>query len=66
MIEISNLKLSLDKLDGTPEAERRALRRAVLRRLHAAPDDVTGVELRRRSIDARKKSDVHQIGRAHV
>ena len=66
MIEISNLKLSLDKLDGTPEAERRALRRAVLRRLHAAPDDVTGVELRRRSIDARKKSDVHLTCTARV
>ena len=59
MIEISNLKLTLDKLDGTAEAERRALRRAALHRLHAAPDDVTGVALRRRSIDARKKSDVH-------
>ena len=59
MIEISNLRLSLDKLDGTQAAEQRALRRAVLRRLHAAPDDVTGVALRRRSIDARKKSDVH-------
>ena len=66
MIEISNLKLSLAKLDGTAEAERRALRAAVLRRLHAAPDDVTGVELRRRSIDARKKSDVHLTCTARV
>ena len=66
VIEISNLKLSLAKLDGTAEAERRALRAAVLRRLHAAPDDVTGVELRRRSIDARKKSDVHLTCTARV
>ena len=59
MLEISNLKVSLAQLDGTDEAERAAVRAAVLRRLHVTPDDVTGVELRRRSIDARKKNAVH-------
>lgn len=59
MLEISNIKVPLDRLDGTPEAERRATRQATLRRLHVAPDDVTGVELRRRSVDARKKNAVH-------
>ena len=59
MIEISNLTLPLTKLDGTPETERNAIRALVLRRLHVAPDDLLGVELRRRSIDARKKSAVH-------
>lgn len=59
MLEISNLKIALARLDGTPESERRAVRAAVLRRLHVAPDDVTGVELRRRSVDARKRDNVH-------
>ena len=59
MLEISNLKIALARLDGTPESERRAVRTAVLRRLHVAPDDVTGVELRRRSVDARKRDNVH-------
>ena len=59
MIEISNLKVPLARLDGTPETERNAVRALVLRRLHVAPDDVCGIELRRRSIDARKKSAVH-------
>ena len=66
MIEISNIKLYLDKLDGTPQDEPAQLRAAVLRRLHVAPDEITGVELRRRSIDARKKSAVHLICTARV
>ena len=66
MLEVSGLKVSLSKLDGTPEAERRAVRAQVLRRLHAAPDDVTGVELRKRSIDARKKENVHLTYTARV
>ena len=59
MLELSGLKVSLDRLDGTAETERNAVRAAVLRRLHTAPGDVTGIELRRRSVDARKKSSVH-------
>ncbi len=66
MIEVSGLKVSLARLDGTQAAERRAVRAAVLKRLHAAPDDVTGVELRRRSIDARKKDNVHLTVTARV
>ncbi len=66
MLEVSGLKISLAKLDGTEESERRAVRAAVLKRLHAAPDDVTGVELRRRSIDARKKDNVHLTVTARV
>ena len=58
MIEISNLTIALTKLDGTPETERNVVRAAVLRRLHVAPSEVGGVELRRRSVDARKKSAV--------
>ena len=59
MIEISNLNVALAKLDGTPETERNVVRAAILRRLHVAPGDIGGVELRRRSVDARKKSAVH-------
>lgn len=66
MLEIANLKIALARLDGTPESERRAVRTAVLRRLHAAPDDVTGVELRRRSVDARKRDNVHLTVTARV
>ena len=66
MLEISNLKIALARLDGTPESERRAVRTAVLRRLHVAPDDVTGVELRRRSVDARKRDNVHLTVTARV
>ena len=66
MLEISNLKIALARLDGTPESERRAVRTAVLCRLHVAPDDVTGVELRRRSVDARKRDNVHLTVTARV
>lgn len=66
MLEISNLKIALARLDGTPESEHRAVRAAVLHRLHAAPDDVTGVELRRRSVDARKRDNVHLTVTARV
>lgn len=59
MIEISNLTIALTHLDGTHSSERIALRSAVLHRLHLAPDDVLGIEPKRRSIDARKKSNVH-------
>lgn len=59
MLELSNLKISLNKLDGTSETERGAVRAAVLHRLHVAPDDITSVEIKRRSIDARKKAQVH-------
>ena len=59
MIEISNLNIPLAKLDGTPETERAVIRAAVLKRLHVAPDGLLGIELHRRSIDARKKSAVH-------
>ena len=66
MLEISNLKIALARLDGTPEAERRAVRTAVLHRLHVAPDDVMGIELRRRSVDARKRDNVHLTVTARV
>lgn len=59
MLDISSIRVPLDQLDGTAATEDRALRAAVLRRLRITPDDLTAVEPRKRSIDARKKGDVH-------
>ncbi len=59
MLEISSIRISLDQLDGTGRTEELALHRAALRKLHLAPDDLACVEPRKRSVDARKKSDVH-------
>lgn len=59
MLDISNIRVPLDQLDGTAATEDRALRAAVLRRLRITPDDLAAIEPRKRSIDARKKGDVH-------
>lgn len=59
MLDISNIRVPLDQLDGTAATEDRALRAAVLRRLRITPDDLAAVAPRKRSIDARKKGDVH-------
>lgn len=59
MLDISDLRIPLDALDGTERTEGRALRAAILRRLHLPPDDLVALEPRRRSIDARRKDDVH-------
>lgn len=45
-------------MGGTPEGERRQLRRAVARRLGVRPADISALELRRRSIDARRRGEV--------
>lgn len=66
MLELSNLKVSLTKLDGTPETERATLREAARHRLHLAPDDIASIEIRKRSIDARKKAQVHFTYTARV
>lgn len=59
MLELSNLKVSLNKLDGTTAGEIASLRAAAQHRLHVAPDDIASIEIRKRSIDARKKAAVH-------
>ena len=59
MIEVSGIHISLNRLDGTDDAELRAVRRAVQRMLHLPPNEISSIELRKRSVDARKKSDVH-------
>ena len=59
MIEVSGIKVAPERLDGSARDDERAVRRAVLRMLHLAPDELSSLELRKRSIDARKKNDVH-------
>lgn len=66
MIEVSNISVGLNALDGTDAAELRAVRGVVRRMLHLAPDDIASLELRKRSIDARKRSDVHLTCTARV
>ena len=59
MLDISDIRLPLKELDGTDDTEKATLRRTVLRRLHLTPDDLSSLELRKRSIDARKRGNVH-------
>ncbi|MCI1665072.1 MAG: FAD-dependent oxidoreductase [Atopobiaceae bacterium] len=58
MIEVTNLRVPIARLDGSAATDERQARSALLRRLHLAPDEVTSVELRRKSIDARKRPNV--------
>ena len=65
MIEIANVKLPLDA--GLPgDAGERALRAAVARACGARAGDVADVRLLRRSVDARRKSDVHFVATVAV
>ncbi len=60
MLEISNLTLPLDAgLEGK-QAEK-LVRRAAARALNIPPNDITEIRLLKRSVDARKKHDVHFV-----
>ena len=60
MLEISNLRIALD--DGVDEKSCLAAAwRAAAKLLRCAPSELSDLELRRRSIDARKKRDVHLV-----
>ena len=60
MLEISNLALPLDAgLEGK-QAEK-LVRRAAARALNVAPSDIAEIRLLKRSVDARKKHDVHFV-----
>ena len=61
MIEVANIRVLLARAGKTHDDEARAAREALRRRLHLAPDDLTSVEVRRRSIDARKKDQVKLV-----
>ena len=58
MIEVSGIRVPLRRLDGDERHELGAVRTATLRKLHLSPADISSFELRRRSVDARKKSDI--------
>ncbi len=58
MIEVSNLRIPLDRLDGTEEGELAVCRHAVARKLGIREGRIRNIELRRRSIDARKRSSI--------
>ncbi|MDO5119925.1 MAG: FAD-dependent oxidoreductase [Coriobacteriales bacterium] len=58
MIEVSGIRVPLAHLDGDDRHELGTVRTTTLRKLHLTPHDVASFELRRRSVDARKKSDI--------
>lgn len=58
MIELSGIRIPLARLDGDPAHEIEAVRSATLRALGLPPLDVDTFELRKRSIDARRKDDI--------
>lgn len=54
MIAISNLKLA----PGADEAQLRAL---AARALNVPPQDITALRIRKKSLDARRKDDIHYV-----
>lgn len=58
MIEVSSLRIPLSRLDGTLECELASCRKAAARKLGIRESAIQGLELRRRSIDARKRSSI--------
>ncbi|MDO5107424.1 MAG: FAD-dependent oxidoreductase, partial [Coriobacteriaceae bacterium] len=59
MIEVANIRIPLARLGKTPESERAALVRELSRGLHADEHRLAeGLELRKRSIDARKRDRI--------
>lgn len=58
MLELANIHVHLGQLDGTDACELAVCKKAATRKLRVRPADVTRVERRRRSIDARKKNDI--------
>ena len=58
MIELSNIRIPLAHLGTSADEEHAALMRAVARTLHLEKRDIHGFELRKRSIDARKRDKI--------
>lgn len=54
MLDISGVRIDLSQLDGTDHQELRACRRAVAKKLGIVPADISHLERRKRSIDARR------------
>ena len=66
MIEISGINIAPDRLDGTDETDERVVRDAALRMLRLNRSDIAALELRHRSIDARKRNDVRIMFTARI
>lgn len=67
MIEIRNLSLPLSGGAASGRSyDPRRLSAAVARRLGCKPGEIEVCEVARRSVDARKKSDVHFVATVHV
>ena len=66
MLEVSNIRVRLDQLDGRDATELSVVKRAVAKKLRVRPAEVARVERRRRSIDARKKNDIIVTFTLHV
>lgn len=66
MIEVTGVKVPVASLDGSDETELRAVRAALLHRLRLSPRDLLSVELRRRSIDARRRDAIVVIYTARI
>ena len=60
MIEIANIRIPLARLGMSEASERQALERALAKKLGKQVSSLTW-ELRRRSIDARKKNDIQLV-----
>ncbi len=58
MIDLSGIRIPLTKLDGTEECELAACRNAAAKKLRVKQSDIQQLSLRRRSIDARKRSNI--------
>lgn len=60
MIRISQLKIGIDKINTSDfSRELEAVRRAVQKRLKLTPEELLDCYIIRRSLDARKKEDIH-------
>ena len=44
MLDVSNIHIPLNRLDGSIQSEERVLRKAILRRLHLTPDAAPDAE----------------------
>lgn len=58
MIEVSNIRIPLNSLEGSDTSELALCKREAAKKLGIKTKDINHVELRRRSIDSRKKSHI--------
>ena len=61
VIQVSNLRVDPRAVDGSEHSELEAARRAAARRLRVRDNEIRSLELRRRSVDARKRQSVHLL-----